>query len=76
MTVEYVVYRLFDWLHSTDVKFCFEVNARIKLWNSENRGFDRVNREAVRLVEVLHVPISLYLCYSIYGLKQFTNSII
>jgi hypothetical protein len=47
LTVEYLVYRLFDWLRSTDVKLCFEVNGHIKLGNSENRVFGRVNREAV-----------------------------
>jgi hypothetical protein len=62
-----VVYRLLDWLRCTDVMFCFEVNARIKLGNSGNRGFDRVNPEAVRWIEVLHIPISLYLSSDVWA---------
>jgi hypothetical protein len=42
------VYRLFDWLHTTDVKFCFEVIARNILGNIVNIGFGSCNREAVR----------------------------
>lgn len=57
-----MVYRLFDWLRSPDVKFYFEVNARIKLWNSENGGFDRVNCEAVRWAEV---RLFRYRCISV-----------